>query len=406
MTTEGNNTGTIFAVGDVVPNREDPETLFSLVTPTLKTGDIVTGQLEGVITDKASYKDSAGWGPHPADPKNVRALTSGGFNLVTWASNNCLDFGPEAFLDTIDQLQKAGIKMIGGGKNIEQARKPAIFEVKGTRIGFLAYNSICSKGYAAREDAPGCVPMRAWTSYHQTEPEQPGTPCEVATWPYLDELEALVTDVKKLKSQVDVVAICIHWGTHHIPYNIAMYQPQIAYAAIDAGADVIFGSHPHILKGIEVYKGKIIFYSLNMFAFDWKKRKPRWGPLDDSSLRYNFTRDPEYPNYPFVKDAHKTIVAKCIISDKKIQRVSFLPAYINKQSQPYFLTKDDKLFDEVVDYMKECTVNQGLNAEFDIEGDEVVISDGGPVTRLWMPTIAIPIVDRIRPGFTSVNLFK
>lgn len=99
-------------------------------------------------------------------------------------------------------------------------------------------------------------------------------------------------------------------------------------------------------------------------------------------------------------------IAKCIISDKKIRRVSFLPAYINKQNQPFFPAKDDKLFNDVIDYMKDCTVNQGLNAKFDISDDEVVISDGGPVIQLWLPTVAIPIIDRIRPGFTSVNLFK
>ena len=132
---------TVFAVGDVVCNREEPETLFANVAPTLGEGDIVVGQLEGVITDKAGYKDSAGWGPHPADPQNVRGFTTGGFNLLTWASNNCLDFGPDAFLDTIEHLRGTGIQVTGGGKNIEEARRPAIFDMKGTRVGFLAYNT-------------------------------------------------------------------------------------------------------------------------------------------------------------------------------------------------------------------------------------------------------------------------
>jgi len=386
--------GMILAVGDVVVNREEPESLFALVAPVLKKADIVTGALEGAITDKASYKDSAGWGPHWAPPKNVKGLTAGGFNLISWASNNCLDFGPEAFLDTIERLNGAGIKVIGAGKNITEARKPAIFDVKGSRIGFLSYNSICFKGYAAREDEPGCVPMRAWTAYHQTEPEQPGTPCEVVTWPYADDLENLVNDVKRLKSEVDVVALHIHWGIHHVPKTIAMYQPQIAYAAIDAGADVILGHHPHILKGIEVYKGKVIFYSLNMFAFDWSRRKPRYGPMDDSSGRYNFKRDPEYPSFPFPKDAQKTIVAKLIVGDGKIQKVSILPAYINKKNQPEILSAGNEKFGEVLDYMKEITEHQKLNAKFDIEGDEVVISSSGPLKRLWLPTIALPIVDR------------
>jgi hypothetical protein len=216
----------------------------------------------------------------------------------------------------------------------------------------------------------------------------------VVTWPYQDDLDAMVRDVKKLKSQVDVVAILIHWGIHHVPKTIAMYQPQIAHAAIDAGADIVFGSHPHILKGVEIYKGKTIFYSLNMFAFDWPHRKPRYGQMDDTALRYNFTRDPETPNFPFCRDARKTIVAKCTIRDKEIQKVTFLPAYINEESQPEILQKGNKMFDSIVDYMREITEHQKLNAKFDVEDDEVVVSCSGSVSRLWMPSIAIPIVDR------------
>jgi poly-gamma-glutamate capsule biosynthesis protein CapA/YwtB (metallophosphatase superfamily) len=388
------NSVTIFAVGDIVPNREEPETLFALAAQVLGKGDIVTGQLEAVISDKAGYLDSSGWGPYPCQPANVKALTASGFNLISFASNNCLDYGPEAFLDTIQRLTQAGIKVIGAGRNIEEARKPAIFHIKGTKVGFLAYNSICFKGYAAREDAPGCVPMRAWTAYHQTEPEQPGTPCEVVTWAYQDDLEALIRDVHKLRPEVDVLAISIHWGIHHIPKTIAMYQAQIGHAAIDAGADIIFGHHPHILKGIEIYKEKAIFYSLNMFGFDWPRRKPRYGGVDDSAVRYNFTRDPEYPNFPFCHDALKTIVAKCVISDKEIKSISFLPSYVNKQNQPQILSSKSPHFNEVLEYMRDITVQQQLNAEYTLEGDEVVISSTGPSRRRWLPSIALPIVDR------------
>ena len=382
----------ICAVGDIVPNRDEPETLFALA-PVLKQADITFGQLESVITDKYSYMDSSGWGPGPADPKNIKALTAGGFNLISFASNNGLDWGPEAFLDTIRRLEEAGIRVIGAGKDIDEARKPAIFEVKGARIGFLAYNTICFKGYEARVNKPGCVPMRAWTAYHQTEPEQPGTPCEVVTWAYADDLEALLTDIKNLRPQVDILAISIHWGIHMIPKTIAMYQAQIAHAAIDAGVDIIFGHHPHILKGIEVYKGKVIFYSLNMFGFDWPPGVTT-EMFEDVCKRYDYTIDPEYPHFPFLKDALKTILVKCTIADNKIERVSFLPALVNKQNQPEILTRGSEHFNKVVEYMREITVGQGLNAEFAVDSDEVVISSAGPATRKWLPTIALPIIDR------------
>ena len=71
---------------------------------------------------------------------------------------------------------------------------------------------------------------------------------------------------KNAKEQADVVVMSIHWGIHHIPKVIAMYQPKVAHAAIDAGADLILGHHPHVLKGIEVYKGKVCFYSLGNFV--------------------------------------------------------------------------------------------------------------------------------------------
>lgn len=394
MTAKGRKEFIIAAVGDLVVNRKNPETVFTHAAPILKQGDLVVGHLEGAITSKAMYKDSNGWGPHWSDPKNVKGLTSGGFNVIHWASNNALDFGPEAFLDTKANLEAAGIKVTGAGKNLEEARQPAIVEANGVRVGVLSYCSICQKGYAARNDQAGIAPLRAWTSYHQTEPEQPGSPCEVVTWPYQDDFEAMLKDVKKLKEKVDVVALTLHWGIHHVPKTIAMYQPVIAHAAIDAGVDVIFGSHPHLLKGVEVYKGKVIFYSLNMFCFDWPNRKPRYGAMDDTALRYNFTRDPETPNFPYCKDARKTLIAKCYISGNEIKKVTVIPVYINTDNQPVPQTANDEMFRTILNYMKDLTDQQKLNARFDVEGDEIVISSAGPLGRLWMPSVAIPMVDR------------
>ena len=78
----------------------------------------------------------------------------------------------------------------------------------------------------------------------------------------------MVEDIKQVRSVADVVIVSMHWGIHFMPAKLATYQKEVGHAAIDAGADLIIGTHPHILKGIEVYKGKVIFYSLGNFAMD------------------------------------------------------------------------------------------------------------------------------------------
>jgi len=273
-------------------------------------------------------------------------------------------------------LKGEGISVIGVGKNIEEARKPAILESKGNRVAFLAYNTILPMGYWAEANRPGCAPMRAWTLYEQIEHDQPGTPCRIHTFPHREDLEAMGEDIKRAKKQADVLILSMHWGIHFIPGVLATYQRDMAHVAVDSGADLILGHHAHILKGIEVYKGRVIFYSLCNFAVDLpftkehaesksfkeiQKLNPDWIP--DFDCLYNFPRD-----------SQKTIIVKCIISNGAIKSVSFLPTYINKKtSQPEILTSKDERFGEVVRYMEDTTRSQVLDTQYTVNGDEVVL---------------------------------
>jgi hypothetical protein len=81
----------------------------------------------------------------------------------------------------------------------------------------------------------------------------------------------------------------------------------------------------------------------------------------------------DYPSFPFPPDSRKTILAKCVITNKEISRVSFLPVIINKQGEPEVLAQDDGRFGEVVSYMTDITRDQGLDTRFTIDGDEVII---------------------------------
>ena len=364
---------TLLATGDILIDRDKPETVFAYTASKLNQADVIFGQLEQMLSDKGCISATTPHGACYSSPKLVPALTYGGYTILSLAGNHTLDLGYEALLDTMERLQKANIAMVGVGKGIEEARKPTIVEVKGTRIAFLAYNSIGPDGYEAGIERPGCAPMRIRTIYEQMD-YQPGTPCRIVTIPKRDDLDALVADVSKAKSQADIVIMSIHWGIHNVPAEIAMYERDVAKAAIDAGVDLILGHHPHILKGIDVYKGKVIFHSLGNFVMEIKPGRLSkhyvenvWGKL------YTYERDPEYPTYPFHPEAKRTMVAKCIINNKKIERVAYLPAYINKKAEPEFVTRDDPRSEEVFKYVIDISQREGLRAVFSQEGDEVII---------------------------------
>jgi len=366
----------LYAAGDVAPIRDDPDSIFDNIRDMLQHGDIAFCQLEINLSSKGSPLPQARLAMQ-ADRKTAAAFKNAGFNLISFAGNHCLDWGNEAFKDTIDALREHDIRVIGVGNNISEARMPAIFDIKGTKIAFLAYNTILPQGYWAEPDRPGCAPMRAFTFYEQVEHDQPGTACRTHTFAHRGDLQAMIEDIEKARARADLVVLSMHWGIHFVPAVIADYQKEMAYTAIDAGADLILGHHAHILKGIEVYKGKAIFYSLCNFALDLAPAKemierPRHKEI--MSLNPDWLPDPEYPTYYMPKDSRKTIVAKCNINNKKIAGISFLPTIINKKSQPEILLAGDVRFDEVLDYIKEITSSQNLKANFTIKGNEVLIS--------------------------------
>ncbi|MFC1862031.1 CapA family protein [Chloroflexota bacterium] len=365
----------VLGVGDVCVNREKPESIFELVSPIMNQADMAVCQLEAAISERG-YPQVHNKVPLRVHPSNIDGLKFAGFDVVSFASNHCMDYGIDAFFDTINLLRQNNIKVIGAGKDIVEARKPAIIERKGVRVAFLGYNSILHPGYAAITGKPGCSAIRVRTLYEPLEPNQPGTSCRIVTIPYAEDVDAMREDIRNAKALADVVILMMHWGLHHAPVLLAMYQREVGHAAIDAGADLIFGHHAHILKGIEVYKGKVIFYSLCNFAFDLPAAvryttNYKESVKDIREKAYHWEIDPNYPTYAFQPDARKTILAKCIISNKQIQRVTFMPVIINKKGQPEVVHRENKDSQEVLNFINEASKELGTKLSF--EGDEVLI---------------------------------
>ncbi len=237
---------TINAVGDIMLAGKWAPVLrskgygypFAGVTPELAGADINLANLESPIASRGS-EFSAKQFRFRAEPAVARAIRKAGFNLVTLANNHSMDFGGEALAETLRHLDSAGIAWIGAGANLDEARKMALYTIKGKKIAFLGYSLTHPIEFYAGKNRPGTTPG----------------------------YEKLVTaDVTSARNQADYVIVSFHWGKEASD-TIQDYQRNAAHKAIDAGADAIIGHHPHILQGIELYRNGIIFYSLGNFTF-------------------------------------------------------------------------------------------------------------------------------------------
>ena len=224
------------------------------LVPTFKAADLVFLNLETPLSDSAPM-DGLSRTPEVFAP----ALAHAGVSLVTIANNHTFDSETAGFLDTMRALSAAGVPYIGGGRNLGEARKPLIMTRHGIRIGFLGYAQFSNMGepaFAAGNRA-GIAPMD----------------------PVLME-----KDIKALRPQVDLVAVSIHWGEDKSA-NVSPANRALAHQLIDAGADIILGSHTPFPKGIEVYAGKVIIYSPSHVAI--AHNYTDWG--DNELLRLTLT---------------------------------------------------------------------------------------------------------------------
>ena len=176
------------------------------------------------------------------NPSYVSLLNEMGVDVAGLANNHVLDFGKDALSDTFTTLSDAGIEYTGSGTSREDASKLIVKEVNGKKYGFLAASRV--------------IPVGSWN----VDNSQPGVfTCYDTT--------ALCNAITAAKTQVDYLFVCVHWGVEHTT-ELTDYQVANGHAYIDAGADAVIGSHPHVLQGMEYYNGKPIFYSLGNFIFN------------------------------------------------------------------------------------------------------------------------------------------
>jgi len=237
----------LIAVGDIMLSRnvENKIKQNGFNYPFLKTksylqgGDIVFGNLECPIIKGPIVK--TGQMVFRAPPGVEKALKAANFSIISLANNHTYNKNEEGMLKTFYYLKKEGIQYTGAGKNAKEAYDYTLVEKNGVKFAFLAYSdgSLVPDFYEANE-LPGIAFAKE---------------------------KKMIAAVKKAKKEVDFVIISMHLGQEYKPTPNSD-QKDFARSAIDSGADLVLGHHPHVIESIEKYKGKYIFYSLGNFIFD------------------------------------------------------------------------------------------------------------------------------------------
>lgn len=357
----------LLGCGDVGPMEEPISRFSELIRPVLATGDIRFAQCERLYSERGVLRPH-GYPHCRINPRMSSVFTDCGFDVVSLASNHAGDWGEEALIDTMAVFRQMNIPTAGAGHDAREARKPVIIERNGLRIAFLAYCSVLRDGYEARNDKAGIAPLRAYT-YYESRDSNPGVPPRVVSAPYQEDLDAMLEDVTAARKLADSVVLSMHWGIHYYEKIVAEYQPIIAHAAIDAGADLILGHHPHLLKAIEVYKGKVCFYSLGEFIMQLERT-----PQNAAALvrKYGIKLDPNYPKLAHGEGCHRVLIAKAVFTKQGIQKVSCLPVMINPDLRPEALRRGDPRFDDMVRYAE--WISEGYDHKFTVDGDEICIT--------------------------------
>lgn len=217
---------------------------FLKITPLFQAADLAIINLESPFSISNDYFVPTGSFSFKADPRAFLGLTTAGIDLLVMANNHIMNQGKPGLITTKELAKTNNIKTIGAGVNNIEARQPAIFTINNKRFGFLAY-AYPDDYSVATNDRPGI------NNFDQ---------------------EKMVIDINNLKGKTDVIIINMHGGNE---YTYQPNQQQISFAkkAIESGADLVVGHHPHWPQSWEIYQNKPIIYSLGNLVFDqmWSK---------------------------------------------------------------------------------------------------------------------------------------
>jgi len=281
----------LVAVGDIMLSRtiEERMDLYGSPYPFVGTADLIRradiaiGNLECPLSTRG--EPIAKRFTFRAHPRHATGLAWAGFDILNLANNHLLDFGREGFAETIEALEDNGLAYVGAGFSYQDAHRPLIWEIKGRRVAFLAYAAI------------------RWRGSQEVPTEE-----EIA----FAEVTAIRQDVRRAREQADLVVVIMHLGTEY-QGSPDEEQLSVSRAAIEAGASLVIGHHPHVVQGTASYEQGFIAYSLGNFVFD----------ID------------------VLEQARQGVILRVLLGREGVEAAELIPLRIVDDVQPRFLANDE-----------------------------------------------------------------
>jgi poly-gamma-glutamate synthesis protein (capsule biosynthesis protein) len=359
-------------VGDIVVDRDDPESVFDAVTDVLAVPDALFGNCEAAYTDDPQIAPTNLFPVVPA-AKNLRALRR--FDVLSLATNHILDGGYAALLETYEGLRASGSSPVGVGRDILEARRPAAIERGGLRLAFLSRGSIFPFGYEADVDRPGLAPLRAMNHHVERFPGYwaPGLVGSVVSVPHREDYESLASDLERARAEHDLVVASFHWGDFQTPFALTDHERSTARFAIEHGADVVVGHHHHTLRGVEWYAGKPIFYGLGHFVLDlhakWSESQLKATATLGEADSYDMYDRPGWPLLPMHPDSRMTMVGWVETDDKGAPAAAgFVPCALTPDGRVHPHDAGSDTGRSVARYVERCCDAERLAVRLRVSG--------------------------------------
>ncbi len=331
----------ITAVGDMIFNQPitqlpQPERagLFRL----MQEADLAYGNMEFSLNDRPELQRPFYNFRAPRDFRWELART--GINLVSQANNHALDFGPEGLKECLQALDQANITHAGAGTTLAEAHAPGTLELAGhkTRVALLSYMRYWTAKYRSKDaSAPSLATIDPAVILVARDGK-----VESVEGPLEADVKTMEDEVVLARRHADLLLVSLHNHdvTHHRAYGIQDTTPpneEIMFRrAVEAGADFVLGTGPHVLRGIEIYKGRPIFYSLGDFIYQY--RTPERIPAD-----ILHQRDIEMPRPTNVsvwdrresQEVLQTVMVRMVTNQGKLKRIQLLPITIDDEGPLY-----------------------------------------------------------------------
>lgn len=332
----------VTAVGDMIFNQQIsqlPEPDHRNLLRILQEADIAYGNLEFSINSRPELQRP--FYNFRTPPEFAWEVAAIGINLVSLANNHALDFGPEGLAECLTALDRASIDHAGAGRTLAAAHAPATVRPQSrlTRFALLSTMRYWTNRYRCGDAAAPCL---STIDPGEILVAKPGGGSETVEGPLLADVEQFEDDVVLATRHHDVVMVSLHNHdvSHHRAYGIQDRTPpndELIYRrAVDAGAALVLGSGPHVLRGIEIYKGRPIFYSLSNFIYQY--RTPDKIPID---LIHQRDGEIERPTNLSVWDRRdpvrifEGVVVRMTFHEAKLKRVELVPFTIDDEGPLY-----------------------------------------------------------------------